>query len=143
MKKALKQFLVQGIFYILFFALVVFVFAIFDLGLRWDNLDINNLDAWGYMTLILFRLTIYICPAIIMKLFIRKKCSISKCYSLQFCWYSILLALYNLLSLDYVLKVDLFSKLDSFVFILGFVLSLIFNKQLPADATDKFEQDKR
>lgn len=142
MKKDLKEFLIQGLFYVLFFVIVVFVFAVFDLGLRWDNLNIDNLDVLGYVTLILFRLIIYICPAIIMKLFIRRKCSISKCYSLQFCWYSILLALYNLLSLDYVLKVDLFSKLDSFVFILGFVLSLIFNKQLPVEATDKFERDK-
>lgn len=142
MKKVLKQFWGQGVFYILFFGLVVFVFAMFDLGLRWDNLNMDNLDVWGYITLILFRLIIYICPAIIMKLFVRKKCSISKCYSLQFCWYSILLALYNLLSLDYILKVDLFSKLDSFVFILGFVLSLIFNKKLPVETTDKFQQDK-
>ena len=142
MKKVLKQFCGQGVFYILFFGLVVFVFAMFDLGLRWDNLNIDNLDVWGYITLILFRLIIYICPAIIMKLFVRKKCSISKCYSLQFCWYSILLALYNLLSLDYIFKVDLFSKLDSFVFILGLVLSLIFNKKLPVETTDKFQQDK-
>lgn len=142
MKKVLKQFFAQGIFYILFFGLVVLVFAFFDLGFRWDNLNIDDLDVLGYITLILFRLIIYICPAIIMYPFVRKKCSISKCYSLQFCWYSILLALYNLLSLDYILKVDLFSKLDSFVFILGFVLSLIFNKQLPVETTDKFKQDK-
>ena len=139
MKKDLKEFLIQGLFYVLFFVIVVLFFAFFDLGYRWDNLNKDNLDMLGYSTLIAFRLIIYICPSVIVKFFVRKKCSITKCYSLQFCWYSILLALYNLLSLDYVLKVDIFSKLDSFVFILGFVLSLILNKRLPSDTTEKFE----
>ena len=68
MKKVLKQFFGQGIFYILFFGLVVLVFAFFDLGFRWDNLNIDDLDVLGYITLILFRLIIYICPAIILSL---------------------------------------------------------------------------
>lgn len=145
MKIRKSSFIVQGIFYITFFATIVFICALMDLGLRWDNLNKDNLDVFGYITLIAFRLTVYVIPAIITWVLSRKlsknRTTLSTCYSIQFFWYSILLSIYNLVSLDYIWKVEIFSKLDSFVFLLGFIVSILIHKKLPSEAMNKFNTD--
>ena len=138
-RKDLKQFGLQCIFYIAFFVLVVIIFAFFDLGLKWDNLSVDNFDGIGYFTLVLFRIIIYVFPAIFFKIVFRSKCKITRCYGYQFGCYSIMLAIFNLLSFDYVFGIDIFSKLDSFAFLLGLVLSFVCDKKLSKDVTDKFE----
>lgn len=110
------------------------------MGLRWDNLNKDDLDIVAYICLIAFRLIIYILPALLIWLLCKRKQKISECYSIQFCWYSIILALFNIFSLDYVWKIEIFSKLDSYIFLLGFILSLVLYKKIPHDATKKFEE---
>lgn len=142
-----KQKILQLLFYLFFFIVIIIIFAMADLGLRWDNLDKNNLDTWGYVSLIIFRLIIYIIPAIIVwgfnHVILKNKIKISNCYSLQFFLYSIVLAIYNLASLDYLWKVEIFNKLDSFAFLLGLLISISVNKKIPVDATNKFDVNNK
>lgn len=132
----------QSILYSIIAIVLVVLFALVDLGLLWDELKNGSNNAWAYISLIIFRVLLYVLPAFIGYLIQKKNKPINgnskwslliDCYNIQFFAFSLILAIYELLALDYKLNLDILDKMDSFIFIAGFVISIFIKKEIPED----------
>lgn len=151
-KKRIIEIVVESIIYIIFAALVVVLFAVFDFGKKWDDIKEGNITALAIITLILFRVFLYFVPGLIMYFFMKRikkpdtnnkrTLLLTDCYNIQFFSFSIVLSLYELCGLDYILNVDIFNKMDSFIFILGFIISVFVRHEIPKEEIKQLEVEE-
>ena len=135
MKRIIKKYyrnILYFIYYAAFFAFVSCVFVINDCGSAWELLKENRTTAPNYalLTLILYRITIYSLPALLVFIFkvtiikVRYKKAVIDSFNMQFISYSIVAALWKLAGMDYYFGADLFNAMDSFILLVGLVLSI-------------------
>ena len=151
-KERIKEIFLESILYITIAGIVIFLFAIFDFGKKWDSIKEGNITFIALVSLIIFRLCLYFVPGFIGYCIIKpikkpetknkKILLFIDCYNIQFFVYSLVLSLYELFALDYVLNVDIFTKMDSFIFILGFIISVFIRHEIPKDEIEQLDVEE-
>ena len=116
---------------ILIFLLITSGFAFFDAGLAWENLDSNFI--WSsYLTLISYRLSIYLVPGFLLFVFgkNKNKASLINSFENQFISYALLKLVWEFFAVDFILSTTIFDQMDSAIILIGLLLSLVLNKKV-------------
>jgi len=136
----LRYRIVIGIVMAVLFALTTLVFALFDAGLNWENLATNYVFI-DWLSLIFYRLLIYIFLALIFAVIIFKRAGIGyketlkEVFICQFTVYAIIKVVWELFSLNYLWSTEIFDNLDSFIILAGLLLSIIFKKKTKVESS--------
>ncbi|MDR1939652.1 MAG: hypothetical protein LBQ40_02510 [Clostridiales bacterium] len=147
MKKVFIKFLIALPIIMGVFAIITLSFALLDTGTLWESLekDGNVTSALQYISLILYRLLIYLLPAVVLwltsKRFKTKKYGFLECLNFQFAIYTILKCMVVLFALDYLLSIKMFNAMNNYVVIFGYVITLISKKKADLGKIDLLEKE--
>lgn len=132
MKKQFKYYFIV----LLFFGVIVFGFAFFDVGLKWEELDENFVKIY-YSLLIAFRLLVYTAPAILIYFMFRKKDKLTllNSFNAQFTIYTLIKVLWDILALDYLFRTEIFSYIDSYVVLASLFLTIVIKEKIKVGST--------
>ncbi len=132
MKKQFKYYFIV----LLFFGVIVFGFAFFDVGLKWEELDENFVKIY-YSLLIAFRLLVYMAPAILIYFMFRKKDKLTllNSFNAQFTIYTLIKVLWDILALDYLFRTEIFSYIDSYVVLASLFLTIVIKEKIKVGST--------
>lgn len=123
-----------GFFCIIEFFILSVIFALFDSGLLWEQLDESYLFS-SHMLLIAYRILIYTLPALslllINKLSIFKaKLTVIDSFTIQFVAFASVKIVWEFLALDYLWSTTLFERMDTSIVIVSLLLTLVFKKKV-------------
>ena len=120
----------------MFFGVIVFGFAFFDVGLKWEELDENFVKIY-YFLLIAFRLLVYMGPAILIYFMFRKKDKLTllNSFNAQFTIYTLIKVLWDILALDYLFRTEIFSYIDSYVVLASLFLTIVIKEKIKVGST--------
>lgn len=122
-----------GLLTIFICAIIIVIFAVFDYGLKWENLS-KTYVLIDHLMLILFKILIYGLPALLLfglnKITAKIELSLLDFYSIQFITYAIIKVIWDVLGINYLLSTTVFEGIDSFVIVISLFLTLIFKKEI-------------
>jgi len=123
-----------GIFCIIEFVIITVIFALFDSGLLWEQLD-ESYRLSSHLLLITYRILIYSLPALSLILINRLKIfklnlTVIDLFTIQFISFATVKLAWEFLALDYLWSTTLFDKIDSSIVIVSLILTLVFKKKV-------------
>ena len=125
---------ILGIFCIIEFVIITVIFALFDSGLLWEQLDESYLFS-SHLLLITYRILIYSLPALSLILVnklrsFKLNLSVNDFFTIQFVSFAVVKLAWEFLALDYLWSTTLFDKIDSSIIIVSLLLTVVFKKKV-------------
>lgn len=129
--------------------IIVLMSAAFYLGALWESLKTGEYKFGSHMSLIAYRLALYLLPGIVLFLLGRPekrfcksfRCSLLESLNYQFAFYCLIKCVVVILGFDYVANIKVFSAMDSFIIVFGFVATWATKKTTKFSKTGILEKE--
>lgn len=140
-----KKFYLLKILGVIFDVVVLFglttIGVLLNLDYLWKNIDVEGFTSfWQWLSLVLYRLLLYLLPGLLLSLFkFDKRYKFISRFKIWLNWtlgiFLFSKAIISVFSIDKLLHISIFGNLDGIVLLVGYVFTLVTKQKVEFDST--------